>query len=109
MIDKVRKYEGKEIDEEVYELSRKLVETFDPLDIITAFVSEYVNDKEEDAIQLSFEKPLPRRASSKQSSGKRKDFNRGKKNERNNRRKPNKRNTSRKKRSDNKTFKQFMK
>lgn len=109
MIDKVRKYEGKEIDEEVYELSRKLVETFDPLDIITAFVSEYVNDKEDDAIQLSFEKPLPRRASSKQSNGKRKDFNRGKKNERNNRRKPNKRNTSRKKRSDNKTFKQFMK
>lgn len=109
MIDKVRKYEGKEIDEEVYELSRKLVETFDPLDIITAFVSEYINDKEDDAIQLSFEKPLPRRASSKQSNGKRKDFNRGKKNERNNRRKPNKRNTSRKKRSDNKTFKQFMK
>lgn len=108
MIDKVRKYEGKEIDEEVYELSRKLVEMFDPLDIITAFVSEYVNEKEDDAIQLSFEKPLPRRATAKQSGGKRRDYNRGKKGDRNNRRKPQKRD-NRDRSNHKKTFKQFMK
>ena len=62
IFEKIRKWQEKDINEESYKLATELVTEFEPQEVIATLVNEFLYRKDDDNIQLSFEKPLSRRS-----------------------------------------------
>lgn len=59
---KIKKWQADEINDESYKLATDLVMEFDPQEVIATLVNEFLYRKDDDNIQLSFERPLARRS-----------------------------------------------
>lgn len=62
IFEKIRKWQEQDINAESYKLATELVTEFEPQEVIATLVNEFLYRKDDDNIQLSFEKPLSRRS-----------------------------------------------